>query len=264
MLPSLATITLPTGERFDLGPLPLAWHGLFTALGIIVAAALALRFARERKLDPDRLTGLMVVIVIAGLIGARLLYLIEQEPSALSRPGDWLGTNGFSFYGAILAAVPAALLYLRRAEQPLALLDAAAVGFGLGMAVGRIGDLLIGEHLGEPSTLPWAVRYSNPDSMAPSTDLAYQPGPLYESLLGLIIFAIVWPRRQRFRTPGVLLATVVGAYSAGRFVLFFFRNDSDQLLLGMSNGQTISLLLALASAMAIALLRRPRPATSGP
>ena len=69
----------------------------------------------------------------------------------------------------ILVSLPAALLYLRRDRvQALPLLDAAASGFGLGMAIGRIGDLLIGEHLGDPSTLPWAVQYTNPEALAPS------------------------------------------------------------------------------------------------
>lgn len=251
----LAVITLRTGDRFDLGPLPIAWHGLFTALGILTASALALRYARERDLDEDRLAGLMIVIVLSGLVGARLFYLIEQDPAALLRPDEWLGTNGFSFYGAILASVPAGLLYLRGAAQPLRLLDAAAVGFGLGMAVGRVGDILIGEHLGDPSTLPWALQYSNPEALAPSMDLAYQPGPLYESLLGLIIFAVVWPRRDRFHPPGMLLASVLGLYAGGRFLLFFLRNDSDQLVLGMSNGQVVSLLLASGCVMAIAALK---------
>ena len=255
----LGVIALPSGDRFDLGPISIAWHGLFTALGILTAAILALRYARERELDQDRLMGLIVLIILSGMIGARAFFLLEDDPSALLRPGDWLGSNGFSFYGAILAAVPAALLYLRRDRaQALSLLDAAASGFGLGMAIGRIGDILIGEHLGDPSTLPWAIQYTNPEAFAPSTDAAYQPGPLYESLLGLIIFAVVWPRRHAFKPPGVLLFTVLGIYAMGRFFLFFLRNDSDQLALGMSNGQVVSLLLAAACAFAIARLRRAR------
>ena len=252
----LAVITLTTGDRFDLGPVSVPWHGLFTAIGILVAAFFALKYARERELDEDRLMNLLLIIVISGMVGARLFYLVEQEPSALLRPGDWLGTTGFSFYGAILVSVPAALIYLRRAEQPLSLLDAAASGFGLGMAIGRIGDLLIGEHLGDPSTLPWATRYTNPEAVAPSTDLAYQPGPLYESLLGLAIFAVIWPLRDRFQKPGMLLATVVGLYAAGRFFLFFFRNDSDQLVLGLSNAQVTSLVLAVVALLAAMKVRR--------
>lgn len=251
-----AVITLQTGDRFDLGPVALPWHGLMTAIGIVVAAVFALRYARERGLNEDRLLNLIIVIVFAGMVGARLFFLVEDDPGALLRPGDWLGTNGFSFYGAILLSVPAGLLYLSRGDDGLSLLDAAASGFGLGMAIGRIGDILIGEHLGDASDLPWAIRYSNPEAMAPTTDLAYQPGPLYESLLGLAIFLVVWPRRDRFSPPGVLLATVVGLYAVGRFGLFFLRNDSDELIAGLSNAQVTSLLLAALALGAAVWLRR--------
>lgn len=256
---ALSIITLPTGDRLELGPVALPWHGLMTALGILAAGALAIRFARERKLDEDRLFNLIFIIVVAGLIGARLFYLLEQDPGALTRPGDWLGANGFSFYGAIIASVGAALLYLRADPAGFSLLDAAASGFGLGMAIGRIGDILIGEHIGDPSELPWAIQYSNPDALAPTQDLAYQPGALYESLLGLLIFLVVWPRRDRFAPPGMLIAFVVGSYAIGRFALFFLRNDSDDLVAGLSNGQVASLVVAAAAIAAATRLRGPQP-----
>lgn len=255
LLPPISVLTLETGDRLQLGPIALPWHGLLTAAGLIVATVFALRYARERKLDEDKLMGLVSVIVISGMIGARLFYLVEQEPGSLLRPGDWFGTTGFSFYGAILIAVPAGALYLRNDDTRLQLLDAAASGFGLGMAIGRIGDVLIGEHLGDPSSLPWAFRYTNPDALAPTMDLAYQPGALYESLLGLLIFAVVWPRRWLFRTPGVLIAVVIGLYATGRFALFFLRNDSDVLVAGLSNAQVTSLFLAVAAFTLTRLLR---------
>lgn len=263
---SIAVITLNTGTGIDLGPVTLAWHGLLTGLGIAVAAWVAIRYARERKLSEDRLLGLIFVIVLTGMVGARLFYLLEQDPQALARPTDWLGTNGFSFYGAIIASIPSALLYLRNDVNGLSLLDAAASGFGLGMAIGRLGDVLIGEHLGNASTLPWAIRYSNPDALAPSEVLAYQPGALYESLLGLGIFLLVWPQRDRFAPPGTMIAAVVGAYAVGRFLLFFLRNDSDQLIAGLSNAQVSSLLVAaLAAGAAWWLFRRGgRPPAPGP
>jgi len=254
---ALSVLTLPTGSHFDLGPVAIPWHGLMTAIGIVAAGWLALRYAREHKLNEDRLFNLMFIIVVAGMIGARLFYLVEQDPGALARPGDWLGTNGFSFYGAIIASIAAAVLYLRNDVTRLSLLDAAASGFGLGMAIGRVGDILIGEHIGNASALPWAIRYSNPDALAPSQDLAYQPGALYESLLGLAIFLFVWPHRHRFYPPGMLIAFVVAIYAAGRFVLFFFRNDSDELVAGLSNGQVSSLLVAVA-ALAVAGWLRSR------
>jgi phosphatidylglycerol:prolipoprotein diacylglycerol transferase len=254
----MAVVTLDTGRFLELGPLSLPWHGLFTAIGIAVAALLAVRYAAERGLDRDRVLNLALAAAISGVVGARAFYLLEHDPGALVRPDRWLTTTGFSFWGAVIVAVPVVLAMSRRGNR-FGYLDALASGFGLGMAIGRIGDILIGEHLGAASTLPWAFRYTNPDALAPSTTAAYHPGALYEALVGLIIFAAVWPRRRGFRPPGVLALMVVGLYAIGRFAIFFFRDDSDSFALGLSNAQVTSVLVAAGCGVALAgLLRADR------
>ncbi|MGI8460787.1 MAG: prolipoprotein diacylglyceryl transferase [Solirubrobacterales bacterium] len=239
-----------------MGPIEIAWHGLMITVGILVGTAFALRYASERGLSRDRIFELVLVVVVAGIIGARILYLTELDVGALARPEDWLSTRGFSFYGALILAPLAAGAYLRLTRSGMAYLDALAVGFGMAMAVGRIGDVISGEHYGPESTLPWAIQYSDPDAEVPSVDAAYHPGGLYESLVGLVIFAVIWPLRKHFRTPGVLFATVIGLYSLGRFLIFFVRSDSDQLALGLSNSQWISLVLIAAAVAAVAVLRK--------
>lgn len=250
-----ATLTLSTGSELTLGPLSVPWHGLTTALGLGVGTMVALRFARERNLSAERILNLVLLVTLTGMVGARAFFLIEQDPGALLRPVDWFANTGFSFYGAMIAAVAAALIYLR-GTLTLLYLDALASGFGLAMAVGRIGDILIGEHIGSPSDLPWAISYSNPDALVPMTGVAYHPGALYESVLGLAIFAALWPQRQRFRRPGSLLLAVVGLYSAGRFALFFVRSDSDALALGLSNAQVTSILMVVGCGAAYIWVRR--------
>lgn len=262
---SSAVITISIAPELDLGPFSVSWHGLFIALGILAAFALSARFGRERGLDEDRLFALVGVVVLAGIVGARALFLLEHGD--LLRPAEWLGTTGFSFYGALVAGPGAAFLYARRAGAGLIYVDVLAAGFGLGMAVGRIGDILIGEHFGQPSDVPWAIQYSNPDSLVPSTEIAYHSGALYEVLVGLLIFAIVWPRRDRFRRPGSLLASVVGLYALGRFVIFFWRVDSDTVVAGLDGAQLISLGLVAASAVALWVIRQqpvpPQPEDAG-
>lgn len=252
-----STITIGIDPYIELGPVTLAWHGLTIALGILVAAWLASRCLREWELDPEEVYPLAAVTAVAGMVGARAFFLLENEPSALVAPGEWLGTNGFSFYGAILAGVPAAALYLRRRELTVRYLDALAAGFPPGMAVGRIGDVINGEHYGPPSDLPWAVRNSHPEADVPSNEIAYHSGGLYEVVLGLAMFAVVWPLRNRLTAPGALLCAVVGLYAAGRFAMFFARSDSENLLLGLSGAQWTSVgLLVLAAALGSSATRR--------
>jgi len=262
-----AVITINIDPTIDLGPLALSWHGLGIAVGLVVGGALALKVARERKLDADQVFNLILVIALSGIVGARIFYLVENDAGALLAPGDWLRTNGYSFYGGIIFGVPAVGLYLRLRGLGLTYLDALAAGFPLGSAVGRIGDVINGEHYGPVSDLPWAVRNAHPEADVPSNAVAYHSGGLYEVALGLVLFALIWPMRDRFRRPGALLWCVIAAYAAGRFLMFFVRDDSTDLILGLSVTQWTSLGLFAVSMVGLWLSReeaatRPTAATN--
>ena len=256
----VAEITLGIDPQIDLGPVTVAWHGIGVVAGIAAGAWLASRFAAERGLATERLLNLVVIIALAGIAGSRLFYLAEQDPAALVNPADWLGTRGFSFYGAMLLGTAAVAITIWQLRLDRGYLDALAIGFPLGIAVGRLGDVISGEHHGAASDAPWAIRYTHPDAEVPSDAVAYHSGGLYEALLGLAMLAVIWPLRHRFRAPAQLLWAVVALYAAGRFVIFFFRSDSDELALGLSNGQWTSLaLIAVSLAAGIVAGRRPRP-----
>lgn len=227
------------------------------AVGIVVGGWAGARYARERGLDPERLVTAVLVLALSGIVGARLFFLAVNDPLALVQPADWLGTRGFAFYGAIIFGTAATALYLRRAELGPRYLDAMAAGFPLGMAVGRIGDLINGEHYGPPTDAPWGIRYTHPNAEVPSPDVAFHSGGLYEIVLALAMLAIVWPLRHRFRRPTMLLWAVIGLYGAGRFVMFFYRSDTDPGVLGLNEAQLVSLgLVAVALIGATSAARR--------
>jgi len=259
--PSIIEISID--PMIEIGPVTIAWHGLTIALGLILGGWFALRFGRERGLDEVRLLDLIILIAVSGIVGARVLYLIENDAGALLRPSDWLGTNGFSFYGGIVFGVPAVAVYLHWRELGIVYLDALAAGFPAGMALGRVGDVINGEHYGPISDLPWAVKNSNPAADTPDPTLAYHSGGLYEVILALAMFAVIWPLRSRFQRPGTLLWTVIAAYAAGRFLMFFARDDSTELVLGLSYSQWISLALLAAALVGLAIAKRPAPAGGG-
>lgn len=259
---SLATITLDIDPFIDIGPLEIAWHGLMTAVGILVGGVMARCWARERGLNPEEIAPLLIAVALGGIVGARVLFLIQD--GAIAQPGEWLGSTGFSFYGAIVLAPLAAAAYMRWARLELSYIDALAAGFPLGMAVGRIGDVINGEHTGPASDLPWAIQWPHPDALAPTPDLAYHPGGLYEVVLALAMFAVIWPLRHRFRRPTMLLWAVIGSYAVGRFVMFFWRSDTTDAFLGLDRAHYESLALLAVAAAGAYLAARTGPGPGRP
>lgn len=251
-----AAISIGIDPEIHLGPVMVTWHGLMTVLGIVAGTWLALVYGRERDLKTERIIDLAVIVAIAGMVGARLFYLLEQ--GEILEPTEWLGRNGFSIYGAVILAPLAAAVYMRRNGLGMRYLDAVAAGFPLGLLVGRFGDLVNGEHYGPPSDLPWAVRNTHPNADTPDPTVAYHSGGLYEMVLGLAILAVAWPLRDRLRRPGAMLWSIVALYSVGRFGMFFYRDDSDGLLLGLNNAQVTSLALLVVCAVGSWIMLRPR------
>lgn len=252
-----ATITIGIDPTIELGPLTLAWHGITIALGVVVGGIVAAHEARRRRLDPEPLYNVGLIVVVSALVGGRVYYLMEH--GQLLEPGEWLSTQGFTFYGGFIAAALGIALYIRRRGLSIAYLDAIAVGLPLGLAVGRIGDVINGEHYGPPTDFFLGVRNIHPDADVPSPDVAYHSGGLYEVLIGALVFAVVWPLRKRLTRPALLMWTVIGLLAAGRFIEFFLRSDSQTLALGLETAQWTSIVLLVVAVAGAWLTMRHRP-----
>ena len=242
MLPN-AVITINIDPELQLGPLTLAWHGLTIALGIGIGAFLAARWLRERDMDPEPMYNFAMLAVVGGIVGARIFYLVERDPGGLVSPDRLFSSRGFTFDGGLILAALLIAGYVHRSRLSWRYLDACAAGLPLGIAIGRIGDVINGEHYGDRSTFLLAVRNAHPEAETPDPSFAYQNGGLYEVLLALAIFAIIWPLRHRLRRPVDLAWLALGLFAAGRFFEFFLRGDSPELALGLNNAQWTSLVL---------------------
>ncbi len=242
-----AVITIGFDPTIELGPITIAWHGLTIAIGIVVGGLAAAYDARRRGLEPERLYPMGVIVVVGALVGGRAFYLLEH--GRLDDAGAWFGTIGFTFYGGFIAAALGIAYYIRRERLGLSYLDAIAAGLPLGIAVGRIGDIINGEHYGPATEFFLGVRNTHPDALTPSPDLAYHSGGLYEVLIALVVFAIAWPLRKRLTRPLALTWLVIALFAVGRFFEFFLRSDSADLAFGLEIAQWTSLgLLAVAAA----------------
>ena len=253
-----AVITIDIDPMIHIGPLSLAWHGLTIAIGIVIGGLLAAREARARGLDPEPLQVMGLILVIGAIVGSRVFYIAEH--GQLGEPGAWLGSRGFTFYGGFIVVAVALALYIWRQRLSIEYLDAIALGLTLGYAIGRIGDVINGEHYGPETNFFLGVRNTHADADVPSPDVAYHNGGLYEMLIGLFAFAVAMALRSRLRgRPTAMVWLVIALLALGRFVEFFARSDSATVALGLETAQWTSIaLIVVATVGAWATSRRFR------
>jgi hypothetical protein len=129
----------------------------------------------------------------------------------------------------------------------------------IGLAIGRIGDVINGEHHGTPTTLPWGVEYVNPDTLGQPGQIVH-PEVAYEMILTLVLLGAILPfhRRLKARLPdGVLGLAYLGLYAIGRFFLSYFRTD-PAVFAGLRQAQLASLLMVAIAVIAIPILFQRR------
>lgn len=239
-------ITIGIGPiLISLGSFSLSWHSLFMLIGIVVGVWLPARLAIKAGLPVDRLYSLALWSVPGGIVGARLVHVIDYWSYYSANPGAILAfwEGGLALWGGILGGTLAAIIFARIRAFPLArYADLAALGLLLAQAIGRIGDVINGEHISKGTGLPWGVVYTYPDS--PSYGLPpSHPAVGYELLMDLLIFGVLWKLRGRIRPDGTLFLLYLITYSVGRFFLSFLRLDSNTVLLGLNQAQWLSLIV---------------------
>jgi phosphatidylglycerol:prolipoprotein diacylglycerol transferase len=239
-----ASITVGIDPLIDLGPVTVAWHGLTIAIGILVGGVVAAREAHARRLHVEPVQVMGLILIAGAIAGSKVFYLAEH--GALGDPAAWFDSRGFTFYGGFIAAAGGLALYVWRARLSIEYLDAIALGLPLGYGIGRVGDVINGEHYGPATTFFLGVRNSHPDADVPSHDIAYHSGGLYEMLIGLTTFAVALALHRRLRSrPTAMIWLVIALLATGRFVEFFARSDSAASFLGLETAQWTSLALIL-------------------
>ena len=248
---------------FKIGPFLITWHGVFAVLGILAAARLGLWLLSKDGVDTSHAGDGVVWMVVVGLIGARLLYVWENFQlftGQLLRIFA-LTEGGISQWGGLFGAAVGALIWARRASiSYLKVVDASGPAAMIGLAVGRIGDVINGEHHGTPTSAPWGVDYVNPSTLGQPGKIVH-PEVAYEMILTLAILGLLLPFHQRLKAKlpnGVLGLIYLGVYAIGRFFLSFYRTDPS-VFLGLRQAQLASLLMVVIAVIAIPiLLRRSR------
>jgi phosphatidylglycerol---prolipoprotein diacylglyceryl transferase len=256
------------------GLLRITSYGLLLSVAFLVGTWLALREARRLRLDEDRLVSLILVVLVAGVLGARALYVLEHitefRGSYLSVLALWQG--GLTLYGGIAGGIAAGVLAAPLLRLPRwTTADTLAPSIALGTAFGRIGCFLNGCCYGRPTREPWGVVFP-PDSFA---GLAYgsqplHPAQLYFSAAGLAVFLLAWGLRRRPHVPGTLFWGVIALLSLVRIPLDLTRAYEAGAVvaalgpLSVTESQVTSLAIVLFSLLMMLRLRRQARPVPGP
>ena len=248
-------------------------YGLLLAVAFLFGTWISLREARRLRLDEDRVVNVILVALVAGVLGARMLYVLEHVSEFRREWGSVLALwqGGLTLYGGVVAGAFAGLVAARRQRLPMwVVADALTPALAIGTMFGRIGCFLNGCCYGRPTTLPWGVHFP-PDSFAGLEfgNSAVHPSQLYFAALGLALFALVLALRGRFTVPGQLFWLFLLLFSLARVPLDFTRayESGSELLsvagVAITESQLTSLMLALFSALMMLRLARERTAAPG-
>ena len=252
-------------ELFEVAGIQITWHGLFTAVGVIVGVGVAAIIGRRAGFNEDSIYNVALALVIGGIIGARALYVIENWSQFENDVGKIFAVNtgGISISGALIGGTLGALGFALVSRLPniTQAADIASMGGIVGMAVGRIGDVINGEHFAKSTDLPWGVRYTDPNSPSylyfGGPDMVQHPAVAYELLGDLAIFAVLLLLYTRVSRSGVTFFSWMFLYGALRLGASFFRLD-DIVWLGLRTAQLIAIAsMALAVVAIVYLLRTP-------
>lgn len=228
----------------------LSWHGLFSFIAVATAVVLVARWAPLRQVDPDAVLSIAIWAIIGGVIGARIVHIIDNWTDIYSqRPIQMLEiwTGGIGVWGGILGGFIGGISYALIQKYPAGLIaDLTAPAMLYVQTIGRIGDIVNGEHCSRFTDLFFGFIWTHPQSAARSCANGFtneaHPAIVYEMVWNMVALAVIWQLRGRLKPDGMLWAVYLALYSIGRFGVSFLREDRIWAF-GMQEAHYISLLV---------------------
>lgn len=236
---------------FEFGSFSIKAYGLFVAIGFLAGISFALREARRQGYDPQRILDLSFYIILGAIIGSRIFYVITNFSAY--RANVWgifkVWEGGLTFYGGFIFALMVGIFYIRKYKLPVGeTLDLLAPALALGEFFGRIGCFFAGCCYGTECTIPWAVTFTNPQTLA-RMGVPLHPTQLYSSAAALITFLLLLLRNKKKTFHGQIALMWIILYSSFRVIIEFYRGDPrGYLILGhYAISQALAVLLIIIS-----------------
>jgi len=266
-------------ELFKIGPFTVHSFGLMMAVGFIAGSIFLSKEIKRKGYDPNMGSTITLLAVIFGIVGSKILFLIEDWSNFILNPvREAFSPGGLTWYGGFFLATFAIWIYARRKNIPfLKVCDATAPGLMIGYGIARIGCHLAGDgDYGIPTNMPWGAVYSNgtyPPSLAfrdfpdivqkygingvvPDT-ITVHPAPIYEFILAIILFLILWRLRKNNYADGKIFMIYLIFYGTARLLVEFIRLN-PRIFIGLTEAQLISIILIIIGIGGILVLSKSK------
>src|SRR5437870_6679628 len=265
----LAYLSYHPVVRVHLGPLSISPHGVGIAVGFLLGARLMLPAAAGKGIPEEDVYPMLTWAAVGAIVGARVAYVLNHAgdySSIVDVFKVWQGGISLlgGFFGAILFGLP--VMYRRR-HSFWKVMDAAAPGMALGVVIGRIGDLIVADHLGKTTSFfggyrcpPLSVATASPCGRPVHGVIVQTPGvvvhqtALYDFVSSILLLAALLWLRRRDRYDGFLITLFGAWYGAMRIVEDFLREDVRHF--GLTGSQWTSILVVAVCLGSLALVRR--------
>ncbi|MCW5942010.1 MAG: prolipoprotein diacylglyceryl transferase [Fimbriimonadaceae bacterium] len=242
-------------ELFRIGEFKVHSYGVMILVAFLAALWLAQRRARQRGFDPGKILDISIWTLIAGILGARVTFIVQDLPYYLANTKELfsLQFQGLTSFGGLIFGALAFVFLAKRARLSVpGLLDVCAPSFLVGHIVGRVGCLLNGCCYGGACTLPWAVHVHG----LPGT---YHPAQIYDSLLNVVALAILLAWEKRGRLPGQVFGAMLVLHGLTRFAYEFWRAGASSTYWGslpVTEAQVAALALSAVGVVLVVMYRR--------
>jgi phosphatidylglycerol:prolipoprotein diacylglycerol transferase len=256
---------------YQVGPLQITGFGVAMLLAFVVGQIVSATELENRGEDSELMGDVIMAAVVGGLLGAKIYYaILVGDPSAI------FSRAGFVFWGGLMGGIVAvAAMVAYKKAKFTHISDAMAPALAAAYAIGRTGCWAVGDDYGKPWDGPLSVAFPEgappstvanltqqfgavvDPSLSPDTVLAVHPTQLYETALGMLMFALIWKFRGHTHQRGWLFGGYLALAGVERFIIEFFRAKDDRFFGPLTVAQVIAIAFMLGGMAWMFLRRRP-------
>jgi phosphatidylglycerol---prolipoprotein diacylglyceryl transferase len=247
-------------DLFSIGPFTLHTYGVFVAVGFLVGLVVTVKIGKSQGIPPQQTMDMGFLMIVAAIVGSRLLYVLMNLGYYVERPVDalklWQG--GLVFSGGVVCVILSVIWYTRRHQLSFwKTADMWAPAMAVGQGIGRIGCFMAGCCYGKPTGSGWGAVFTDPHSLAP-LNIPLHPTQIYSSVSNLIVFFILLILHKKKSFDGQVFLWLLVLHSTARLFVERFRGDDRGMVFqsGMTVTQLVTLVILFAAIAALFIFKR--------